>query len=107
MWSLNGPLRPRLGRASQRWTPQEHIGAAGSGLAEAGAAGSSCAGRLSPEPLALHDVPQLAQVGARDAVVGLELQRPQVLGLRLRQLPVQVEDGAQVHQGGRVLRRKG
>lgn len=56
-----------------------------------------------PEPLPLHDVPQLAQVGLGDDVVGFELQRTQVVGLRLGKLPVQVEDGAEVHEGGRVL----
>lgn len=56
-----------------------------------------------PEALFLHDVPQLAQVGLGDDVIRLELQRPQVVGLRLRQPPIQVEDGAQIHQGRRIL----
>lgn len=54
-----------------------------------------------------HDVPKLAKVGLRDGVVGFELQRAQVVGLRLGQLPVQVEDGAQVHESCRVLRDGG
>lgn len=53
----------------------------------------------------LHDVTKLAQVGLRDCVVGFELQRAQVVGLRLGELPVQVEDGAEVHQRRRVLRK--
>lgn len=56
-----------------------------------------------PQTLPLHDVPQLAQVGLGDDVIRLELQRPQVVGLRLRQPPIQVEDGAQIHQGRRIL----
>lgn len=54
--------------------------------------------------LPLHDVPKLAQVGLRDGVVGFEPQRAQVVGLRLGEFPVQVEDGAEVHQRRRVLR---
>lgn len=61
---------------------------------------------LDPQPLPLHDVPELAQVGLGDDVVGLEPQRPQVVGLGLGQPPVEVEDGAEVHEGGGVLRRK-
>lgn len=59
--------------------------------------------RPGGEPLPLHDVPQLAQVGARDGVVGLEAQRPQIVGLGFGQLSVQVEDRAQVHERRRVL----
>lgn len=58
-----------------------------------------------PESLPLHDVPKLAQVGLGDGVVGLELQRAQVVGLRFGELTVEVEDGAEVHQSGRVLGR--
>lgn len=61
---------------------------------------------LDPKPLPLHDVPQLAQVGLGDDVVGLEPQRTEIVGLGLGQLAVKVEDGAEVHEGGRVLRRK-
>lgn len=56
-----------------------------------------------PESLPLHDVPQLAQVGLGNDVVRLELQRTQVVGLRFGKLPVQVEDGTEVHQSSRVL----
>ena len=56
-----------------------------------------------PEPLPLHDVPQLAQVGLGDGVVRFELQRSQVVGLGFRELPVQVEDGTEVHQSSGVL----
>ena len=59
--------------------------------------------RFNPEPLPLHDVPQLAQVGLGDDIVRFELQRAQVVGLRFGEFPVQVEDGAEVHQSGRVL----
>lgn len=61
--------------------------------------------RPAPESLPLHDVPKLAQVGLGDGVVGLELQRAQVVGLRFGELTVEVEDGAEVHQSGRVLGR--
>lgn len=53
--------------------------------------------------LPLHDVAKLAKVGLRDGVVRFELQRTQVVGLRLGEFPVQVEDGAQVHESCRVL----
>lgn len=46
-----------------------------------------------PEALFLHDVPQLAQVGLGDGVVWLQLQSSQVVGLRLLQLPVEMENG--------------
>lgn len=59
----------------------------------------------APESLPLHDVPQLAQVGLGYGVVGLELQRAQVVGLRSGELTVEVEDGAEVHQSRRVLGR--
>lgn len=68
---------------------------------------SSVASLLSPDPLPLHDVPQLAQVGLGDDVVGFELQGTQVVGLRLGKLSVQVEDGTEVHQSGWVLKRRG
>ncbi len=58
----------------------------------------------NPESLPLHDVPQLAQVGLGDDVVRFELECAQVVGLRLRKLSIQVEDGAEVHQSRRVLR---
>lgn len=61
--------------------------------------------RTAPESLPLHDVPKLAQVGLGDGVVGLELQRAQVVGLCFSELTVEVEDGAKVHQSGRVLGR--
>lgn len=59
------------------------------------------------QSLPLHDVPKLAKVGLCDGVIGLELQRAQVLGLRLGEFPVQVEDGAEVHESCRVLRDGG
>lgn len=61
---------------------------------------------MDTKPLPLHDVPQLAQVGLSDGVVGLEPQRPQVVGLGFGQPAVEVEDGAEVHEGGGVLWRK-
>ena len=57
-----------------------------------------------PEPLPLHDVPQLAQVGLGDDIIRFQLESMQVVGLRFRKLPVQVEDGPEVHQSSRVLR---
>lgn len=59
------------------------------------------------QSLPLHDVPQLAKVGLCDGVVGFELQRAQVVGLRLGEFPVQVEDGAEVHESCRELRDEG
>lgn len=54
-------------------------------------------GAGSPQALLHHDVPQLAQVGLGDGVVRLQLQRSQVIGFSVLQLPVEVEDGSQVH----------
>lgn len=88
--------------------------------APAGAAGQSCwegsalgrrrarqrppaSGLGSLQALLFHDVPELAQVGLCDDVVRLELQRPQVVGLGALQPPVEVQDGPQVHQRGRIL----
>lgn len=59
------------------------------------------------QSLPLHDVPKLAKVGLCDGVVGFELQCAQVVGLRLGELPVQVEDGAEVHESCRVLAETG
>lgn len=57
----------------------------------------------SLQALLFHDVPELAEVGLRDDVVRLELQRPQVVGLGLLQPAIEVQDGSQVHQRSRVL----
>lgn len=59
------------------------------------------------QSLLLHDVPKLTKVGLCDGVVGFELQRAQVVGLRLGEFPVQVEDGAEVHESCWVLRDGG
>lgn len=56
-----------------------------------------------PESLPLHDIPQLAQVGLGDDIVGFELQCTQVVGLRFREFTIEVEDGAEVHESSRVL----
>lgn len=60
-------------------------------------------GAHGPQALFLHDVPQLAQVGLGDAVVGFQVKRAEVIGFGFLQLPVEVEDGSQVHQGRGIL----
>ena len=50
-----------------------------------------------------HEVPQLEQVVAGDGVVGFELQGGEVAALRLLQLAVHVQHGAQVHVRRRLL----
>ncbi|TNN44597.1 hypothetical protein EYF80_045199 [Liparis tanakae] len=61
--------------------------------------------RFDPKPLPLHDVPQLPQIGLGDDVIGFELERAQVVVLRFGKFPIQVEDGTEVHQSSRVLKR--
>lgn len=63
-------------------------------------------GAHGPQALFLHDVPQLTQVGLRDAVVGFELQRSEVISLCFLKLPIEVKDCPQVHQGCRILKKK-
>lgn len=60
-----------------------------------------------PQALFLHDVPQLAQVGLGDAVVGFQIKRSEVIGFGFLQLPIEVEDGSQVHQGRGILKARG
>lgn len=59
--------------------------------------------RLSPESLPLHDVPQLAQVGLSNDIVRFELQCTQVVGLCFGKFPIQVKNGAKIHQSSWVL----
>lgn len=61
-------------------------------------------GARGPQALFLHDVPQLAQVGLGDDVIGFQVQRSEVIGFCLLQFPIEVENRPQVHQGGRVLK---
>lgn len=59
---------------------------------------------LSPESLPLHYVPQLAQVGLGNDIIGFELECTQVVGLCFGKFPIQVEDGTEIHQSSWVLR---
>lgn len=59
-----------------------------------------------PQALFLHDVPQLAQVGLSDGVIGFQLKGPEVICFSVLQFPVEVQDGSQVHQGSRILKTK-
>lgn len=59
-----------------------------------------------PQALFLHDVPQLTQVGLGDGVIRFQLKCPEIIGFSFLQLPVEVEDRPQVHQGCRILKFK-
>lgn len=65
---------------------------------------SAGSGARGPQAPFLHDVPQLPQVGLGDAVVWFQSERSEVIGFGFLQLPVEVEDRPQVHQGGRILK---
>lgn len=69
--------------------------------------GGGRSGAHGPQALFLHDVPQLAQVGLGDGVIGLQIERSEVIGFGFLQLAVEVEDGSQVHQGRGILKARG
>lgn len=58
---------------------------------------------LDPESLPLHDVPKLAQIWLGNDIVRFELECTQVVGLGFGEFTIEVKDGAEVHQSGRVL----
>lgn len=61
---------------------------------------------LCSEPLPLHDIPQLAQVGLGNGIVRLELKSMQIVCLCLWKLPIEVQDSTKVHQSCWILEVK-